>query len=115
MALYERLMGVDDLGNTVPGKIPIHQFQAVMAERARGRLATNAAARDVINALLTARGSAPLDAGEEQEAVALLNTITGTATAKLARAKEIDDVLLLAERGALGYSTPTLVKTRLGV
>lgn len=115
MALYDRLIGRDDSGVPVEGKIPVHQFQAVMGERARGVLATNAVARDVINGLLVARGKPPLSAAEETEAVTLLNTISGTTTAKLARAKLIDDVLLLAEMGALGYSTPSQVKTRLGV
>lgn len=115
MGLYDRLIGRDDLGSTVAGKIPIHQFQAVMAERARNQLTTNAAARDVINGLLTSRGGEPLTPAEEAEAVTLLNTISGTATAKLARAREIDDVLLLGERGALGYVTPSQIKARLGV
>lgn len=111
MALYDRLLGRDEAGAPVSGKIPVHQFQAVMAERARGVLASNAAARDVINGML----ADPLSASEEQEAVALLNTISGAVTAKLARAKEIDDVLLLGERGASGYALPSQVKARLGV
>ena len=111
MALYERLLGRTDAGVSVEGKIPIHQFQAVMGERARGALATNNAARDVINSVI----DPPLTVGEETEAVALLNTIAGSATAKLVRAKEIDDVLLLAERSAVGYVTPAQVKARLGV
>jgi hypothetical protein len=106
MGLYERL-----LGTTADEKITVHQFQAVMGERARGALATNAAARDAINSIL----QQDLSASEEQEAITLLNTIAGSATAKLARAKEIDDVLLLAESGVTGYATPAQVKTRLGV
>lgn len=105
MGLYERLMGVDPLP-----KIPIHQFQAIMAEFARNRL-TGAQANTVIDAI----SGEPLTAGERTEATALTNTISGSATAKLARAKEIDDVLLLAESRAPGYDTPALVRTRLGV
>lgn len=111
MPLYDRLLGRNDAGVEVEDKIPVHAFQAVMAERARARLTTNNAARDCLNSMI----SAPLTAGEEAEAVTLLNTISGTALVKIARAKEIDDVLMLAEHRALGYTTPTLVKTRLGV
>jgi glycyl-tRNA synthetase beta subunit len=117
MALYERLLGRDDNGVKVEGKIPIHQFQAVLAERARGMLTTNAAARDVINSIITNRGGQPLSPAEETEAVTLLTTITSlaNATAKLARAKEIDDVLMLGDFGPAGYVTPTQIKARLGV
>lgn len=112
MALYERLLRRDDSGGRVSvSKIPTHAFQAVMGERARGALATNVAARDCLNSFI----SEPLTASEEQEALTLLNTITGSGTAKLARAKEIDDVLMLAEAKAIGYITPSQVKTRLGV
>lgn len=111
MGLYDRLLGRDDLGARVQGKIAIHSFQALMAEVARGRL-TGAQARDLIPSI--AKG-VPLTASEASEASTLLGTISGSGTARLARAKEIDDVLLLGERGATGYSTPTEVKTRLGV
>lgn len=106
MALYDRLMG---LGNNV-AKIPLHQFISTLAEFGRGKL-TGAQAQAIIEAI----SGSPLDAGEAAEAQALLATITGTATAKLARAKEIDDVLLLAETLAPGYDTTAAVKTRLGV
>ena len=105
MGLYERLMGLD-----VAPKIQVHQFQATVGEFARGRL-TLAQAQAVIDTL----SGAPLSASEITEAQTLLGTVTGSATAKLARAKEIDDVLLLAEELAPGYGTPALVKTRLGV
>ena len=111
MALYERLLKRDDAGNSVSGGIPIHGFQAVMGERARGTLTTNIAARDCLNSFI----SPPLTPSEETEAITLLNTISGSTTAKLARAKEIDDVLMLGEHAAAGYSTPSAIKTRLGV
>jgi hypothetical protein len=105
MGLYERLIGVD--GSV---KLPLHAFQAVLAEYGRGRI-TGAQAQDVISAI----SGAPLSAGEITEAQSLLATVTGSATAKLARIAEIDHVLLLAEHGAPGYSTPGEIKTRLGV
>ena len=104
MALYDRLLGL------AGDKIPAHQFQATLAEFARGRL-TGAQAQAIISA---ASGS-PLDAGEVTEAQALLATFTGSTAVKLQRAKEVDDVLLLAEAGLPGYDTVALVKTRLGL
>jgi len=105
MALYERLMGQGPSPT-----IPVHQFSAIMAEFARGRV-TGAQAQV---AVAEVSDGVPLDAGEVAEAQALLATISGSATAKLARAKEIDDVLML---GGLttAYGTASLVKTRLGV
>ena len=104
MSLYDRLLGI------AGDKIPAHQFQATLAEFARGRL-TGAQAQAVISA---ASGS-PLSPSEVTEAQALLATFTGSAAVKLARAKEVDDVLMLAEDGLPGYDTVALVKTRLGV
>lgn len=110
MPLYERLLGRTDAGDGVNGKIPVHAFSAIMGEVARGRL-TNAQAQAQIDGV----SGAPLSPAEGQEALTLLGTITGTATAKLARAKEIDDVLMLGELSAPLYDTPTEVKARLGV
>lgn len=104
MGLYDRIMG---LGGD---KIPVHQFQSTLAEFARGRL-TGERAQAVINA----SSGSPLSASEITEAQTLLATVTGTASAKLARAKEIDDVLILAESQLPGYETAAAVKTRLGV
>lgn len=103
MALYDRL------GRPEFFKIPVHQFSALMHEFARGQI-TGAQAQDAITQL----SGAPLDAGEIVEAQTLLATITGSAAAKLTRAKEIDDVLMLAEAGSI-YGTSASVKTRLGV
>ena len=106
--LYERLMGwtEDD------AKIPVHQFQATLAEFARGVI-TGPQAQSVIAAL----SGAPLTAAEVTEAQTLLTSVTnaGNAAARLARAKLVDDVLLLAETRVPGYDTPTLIRSRLGV
>lgn len=102
--LYARLMGWSDTDQ----KIPVHTFQALLGEFARGRI-TGAQAQAVIAAI----SGAALDAGEVTEAQALLASITGSVSAKLARALEIDHVLLLAEQRAPGYSTPDLVAARL--
>lgn len=111
MALYDRLIGYDDGGVPVAGKIGLHAFNSVLHERARGVLATDAAARDCMNSMI----NPALDAAEEQEALTLLGTITGALVAKLQRALEINDVLILGEQQALGYATPTAIKARLGV
>lgn len=113
MALYPRLLGFDDAGNPVEAKILLHPFKALLGEVARGEL-TMGQARDAIPSI--SRGGVPLTPAEETEAIALLTSITslGTATAKLARAQEIDDVLIAGEHRTTGYHTPTLVQTRLG-
>lgn len=105
MGLYERLMGLDPVGP----KLPVHQFQATLAEFGRGRL-TGPQAQAVIDTF-----SDPLTPAEVTEAQTLLATITGSATAKLARCVEIDQVLMLSEVHAPGYDTPAAVRTRLGV
>jgi hypothetical protein len=110
MALYARLLGQDDAGEAVDFKIPLHAFEAIVAEFARGQL-TGAAA----NAIVAEVSGALLSASEITEITTLYGTISGTATAKLARAREIDNVLLLGEHDASGYNRPALVKTRLGV
>lgn len=110
MGLYDRLLGHDDLGVPVSGKIPVHQFQALMAEFGRGNI-TGQQAQDAIAEL----SGSTLTPSEVTEAQTLLNSITGSVTNKLVRVKVIDDVLLLAESPASLYGTPTKVKTRLGV
>lgn len=105
MGLYERLMGLDPAP-----RIPEHYFASTMGEFARGRI-TGAQAQSIINEC----SGAPLTPGEVTEANTLLATVSGSATAKLLRAKEIDDVLMLAEQRLTPYNTPALVKTRLGV
>ena len=110
-SLYVRLLNRDDQGNPSPEpRIPVHFFSSMMGEVARGRF-TNARANQIIGEVT---GTA-LDAGAASEALTLLGTITGSAASKLARAKEIDDVLLLAEARVAEYDKPAEVKTRLGV
>jgi hypothetical protein len=104
MALYERLLGLSG------DKIPVHQFQATLAEFGRDRL-TGAQAQSVIESV----SGSPLDAAGVTEAQALLATVSGSAAARLARVAEIDHVLMLAEIRAPGYDTAALVKARLGV
>jgi Asp-tRNA(Asn)/Glu-tRNA(Gln) amidotransferase B subunit len=104
MGLYERVLGLEEF------KIPVHAFSALMAEFARSRI-TGAQAQAGVE--LTS--GAPLTPAEVVEAQALLATITGSATARLARAKEIDDVITLAEARVTQYDTAAEIKARLGV
>jgi hypothetical protein len=104
MALYDRLMGLGGI------KIPVHGFQATLAEFGRGTL-TGAQAQAVIGAM----SGEVLTPAEVTEAQALLATISGSVSAKLARVVEIDHVLLLAEHRAPGYDTAAAVQARLGV
>jgi hypothetical protein len=102
--LYDRLLGLSG------DKIQVHQFQATLAEFGRNRL-NGTQAQAVIEFI----SGSPLDAAGVTEAQTLLGTVSGSATARLARVSEIDHVLLLAEVRAPGYDTVALVKTRLGV
>jgi hypothetical protein len=90
-------------------RIPVHGFQAILGEYARGNI-TGAQAQ----AAITAISGEALTAGEVTEVQALLAKFTGTAAVKLALAKRLDDVLLLAERRAV-YATPAQVRATLGV
>lgn len=110
MALYDRLIGLDDAGQPVEGKIPVHQFQALMAEFARG-IITGAEAQEAI----TFMTGTPLDPAGVTEVQQLIATVTGSAATRLARVKVIDDVLMLAEVQIPNYDRPADVKARLGV
>jgi hypothetical protein len=115
MPLYQRLLG------TAEPKIPIHAFQSVMGEWARGKL-TGAQAQAVIGAI----SGAPLDAAEQADAQALVATITsipvtGSQAAqadgraqRAMKVHEIDQVLLLADAFAPGYSTEAELRQKLG-
>jgi hypothetical protein len=103
VSIYDRVLGVEK------PRIPVHQFQAILAEFARGRL-TGAQAQAAVEQI----SGEPLDQAEVAEAQTLLATFTGSATAKLARAKEVDDVLLLASM-LVQYDTSASLKARLGV
>lgn len=123
MGLYERLLGED----ATNGKLPIHGFQAVAAEWARGSI-TGAQAQAAIAYI----GRAQLTATEIQEAQDLVAAVTsiaiptGTTAAqvaaraeakanRLARLKEIDDVLLMVDRRTPPYDNAATIRTRLGV
>lgn len=107
-SLYERIGAVHP---TRP-RIPVHAFQAICCEVARGAMTTTEA-QTMIGTLT----GEPLDALEAQELSDLLATIpTGTTTAKLLdqarRWVEIDQCLLLLEHAA---RSPADTRTRLGV
>lgn len=110
MAFYDRLIGFDDAGNFVLRNIEGHLIQAMMNEFARGALSGAQC-----QSILAARSGQALDAAGVTEIQALIGSITGSASAKLARSKEIEDVLLLASLQVSGYDRPNLVKTRLGL
>jgi hypothetical protein len=110
VALIERLMGTDSRP-----KIPVHGFQAVAAEWARGQITGTQA-----NTAITALSGLGLDAGETTEAQALVNTVpTGSTTAQQAaralRLLEIDQVLLLVDSRVAPYDNAATVRTRLGL
>ena len=64
MGLYERLIGGTLLGPTEQGKIPVHQFMAMLGEVEKGKITAGNAA-NLFN----------LDAGEQTEATTLINKI----------------------------------------
>lgn len=118
MGLYERILGLDSDGNpelpnpeTPHTKISSSIYTALLSEVARGRL-TGAQAQNQLEAVT----GAPLTPEELAEAQTLTQTITSLTnnTAKIARAQEISDVFTLSE-SVPAYSTPQLVRTRLGV
>src|SRR3972149_6105792 len=110
MALYERIIGRDDVGLIVPNRIVPEVLAAVVSEFARDVISP-AEARALLVAL-----RCPLDSQEEGEVATLLATITGqpSALARLARYLEIRDVLFLARLQAPGDARPREGKTRLG-
>jgi hypothetical protein len=117
VALYERLLKLDP----ARPRIPVHQFQSVAAEWARGKIT----AADANTIIAACSGGVGLDAGESTEAQTLVGTvtaipITGTAVQiadgrarRALRVQEIDQVLLLA--GMPGYDTAAALKAKLGV
>jgi hypothetical protein len=95
VGLYERLLHLEEPA------LPIHGFQAALAERKRGKVT----AQQIINLF-------GLDATAQVEAAALnarfddlVNPLTGP---------EVHDVLLLAS-GGIAYTTVAALKNRLGV
>lgn len=111
MALYLRLLGTDPANP----KIPIHAFQAIVAQWAKGGM-TVAQARAGIERV----SGSPLTAAEETEAQTLVASVpTGGTTANQAaralRMMEIDQVLLCADAGVAPFDTEAGIKARLGV
>lgn len=102
--LYERLLGRTDAGVALgEGRIPVHAFVGLMAERARGRV-TNA---DVIAMF-------GLSTEDQAELVTLVGRFT-TGGSRLTR-EELEDVLYVgSSKLASVYGTPSAVRARLGV
>lgn len=96
-------------------KIPIHQFQSIAAEWARGNMTGTQA-----NTAIQIVSGIGLDATEQTEAQDLVTTVpTGITVDNKAdralRLQEIDHVLLIADTGLPPLNTPAAVRTRLGV
>lgn len=113
MGLYERLLQLEE------PRIPLHLFQALVGERARGRL-TAKQAHDAI----AARSGAPLTPAEQAEFQALVATVppattTASKVERLLRLQEIDQVLLIVDamtaRDGNPYGDVAALKARLGV
>lgn len=103
MALYERLMGLED------PKIPVHQFMSAMQEFMLGNM-TGAQAASALD----------LDVGEQAQALALRDRLLteSSANSNLARrikGLELEQVLALAEDLVPPYDTVAAVTARLGV
>jgi hypothetical protein len=118
MSLYTRLL---DLEPSRP-KIPVHLFQATLAEWARGKLSDAQA-----QAIISAAGGVPLNASEAADATAIKNLVTsipvsGSAAAqadgraqRAMKVQEIDAVFLLMDARAAGYDTEAGIKAKLGI
>lgn len=103
-------MGIDPPTNGP--KIPVHQFQAIAAQWARGDL-TGAQAQTAV----TFVSGAPLTPGEVTQAQALVATVTSlpAGDARTNRMQRIDGILLLAETRCPPYDTAALTATALGI
>lgn len=111
MALYDRLLGVDPVG----AKIPVHAFQAIVAQWAKGGMTLAQARAGVIQV-----SGVALTPAEEAEVQTLVNSVpTGSTTANQAaralRMAEIDQVLLLADSRIPPFDTAAGIRARLGV
>lgn len=119
MSLYTRLLRLEP----DRPKIPLHLFQATLAEWARGKL-TDQQAQAIISG---AGGGVPLNAGEAADATAIKNLVTsipvsGSAAAqadgkaqRAMKVQEIDAVFLLVDARAAGYDTEAGIKAKLGI
>lgn len=110
MALVERLMG---LTPTVNGpRIPVHEFQALAAQWSKGNI-TGAQAQTAVT-FVSGQG---LNAAEQTEAQAIVNTITSLPAAvdRFARMQNVDQVLLLASSQCPPFDTAAAVRAALGI
>ena len=94
MPLIERVMGLEE------GKIPVHDLAAALGERLRGKLT---------NAQLD--GMFEMDNPTRSELATLRQLVNSGARSP----EEVEQVLVLAERERPGYSTPTEVRSKLGL
>jgi hypothetical protein len=109
MALVERLMGLADDGVTPVPNIHVHAFFAANHQR----IAESLTRQQVIDMFA-------LDADEviEYDALAALAPTGTNALATAQKAMFIESVhavFLLAEERLVGYETPALVRTKLGL
>lgn len=109
MALVDRLIQYDAGGVKVEGAFPGHLFLWVLCERANGAV-TNTDAQ----AILEAKSGLPLDAGEQTDAVALLNWVmAANAATRHQRYLRLDAIIGLGQQRAAGYDSPALVRQKL--
>ena len=94
MGLFERIKGEGQ-----DPKISIHSFVAAMAEIRRGQMTLGQAQTLFV-----------LDAGEQTEALAVLNALNALTFTE----RELKDVLYMVESEHDPYDTVAKVKTRLG-
>jgi hypothetical protein len=116
--LIERLMDLEP----DRAKVPLHAFQAVLAEWSRGKL-TAGQALDQLEAIAPPR----LTANEQTEAQAIVTLVTsipvtGSATAiadgrarRALKITEIADVFLCVDARLPAYDTPAEVRAKLGI
>jgi hypothetical protein len=110
MALIDRLIRRDAAGNKPVGAFPGHVFLWTLSERAQGGLGTNGAAQTVLETL---SGQA-LDAGEQADALALLNWVmAASAATRHQRYLRLDSIVGLGQMAAPGYATPAEVRAKL--
>lgn len=111
MALVERLMGLaaDGITEDPDNKIPVHAFFAAQSEVARSAL-TVAQVKSFLNM--------DTPTATEYDALIALAPVGSTTAARLDRLDYINrmhSVFILAEKRYPQYSTPALVRTKLGL
>jgi len=106
MALIDRLMGLAPDGVTPDpqGKISVHEFAAACFEVAFGP-----------RTVAEMKSYYTMSAEDATELDALIAKVTGTDAIKHRVIFMFEQVLILAESKVTGYTTPALVRARLGV